>query len=56
MVIGPLDDRRYCAKSAFTQLGALAKAVRLFIVPLHNQSMYRKMCSIDIFVGLQTID
>ena len=45
MVIGPLDDRTYCARSALTHLYA-------FIASLHNQPMYPKMCAIDIFVNL----
>ena len=47
---GLLDDHTYCAQYAFTHLGALVKAVRLFIRLLYNQPMYPKMCSIDIFV------
>ena len=35
----------YCARCSFTHLGALAKAVRLFIGSLHNQPMDKKMCS-----------
>ena len=31
MVIRPLDDCTFCARSAFTHLGLLAKAVRLFM-------------------------
>ena len=31
MAISLLDDRTYCARSAFTHLGALSKAIRLFI-------------------------
>ena len=49
MAIGPLDDHTYCARSAFTHLGALAKAVGLFIASLHNHPIYPKMCLIGIF-------
>ena len=54
-VIGPLDDRTYCGRSAFTELGTFAKAVRLFITSLHNQPMYLKMCTNYIFVNLQPV-
>ena len=36
-------------------LGALATAVRLYIASIHNQPMYPKMCSMDIFVNLQPV-
>ena len=51
MVIGPLDGHTYCAQSAFTNLGDLVKAVRLFTASLHSQPM----CSIDIFVNLKLV-
>ena len=56
MVIKPLDDCTYCARSAFTQLGALVKAVRLFTASVHSQIMYPKMCSIDIYADLQAFE
>ena len=57
MVVGPLDDRTYFARSAITHshLGALAKALRLFIASLANHQMYPKMGSIDIFINLQPV-
>ena len=55
MVIVPLDDYTYCARSASTRLGALAKDVRLFIASLHSQLMYPKMCSVNIVVNLQPV-
>ena len=55
MVIRPLDDRTYCGRSAFTDLGALAKAARLFIASLHSQLMSFQMCHIGIFIDLQTV-
>ena len=39
----------------FRSFGALAKAVRLLIASHHNQPMYAKMCSIDIFHNLQLV-
>ena len=35
--------------------GVLARTVRLYIASLHNQLMYPKMCSIDIFVDIQPV-
>ena len=55
MVIGPLDDDKYRARSVFTHMGALANAVRLFIASFHNQLLYPKMCPIYIFVNLQPV-
>ena len=49
MLIGLLDDRTYCAQSAFTQLGLW------FIASLHNQPVYLKLHSIDIFINLQPV-
>ena len=39
----------------WSHIWALSKAVRLFIASLHNQSMYPKMCSIDIFDDLKLV-
>ena len=52
MVIVPLDDHTLCS-ICFHSFGPLAKAVRLFIESLHNQPLYPKLCSIDIFVNIQ---
>ena len=40
---------------SFHSSGALTKAARLFIAPLHNQPMYPKMCYVDIFANLQLV-
>ena len=39
----------------FYSFGSLVKTVWLFIASLHNQSIYPKMCSIDIFNNLQLV-
>ena len=58
MVIGPLEDHisHILCSICFYSFGALAKALRLFIASLHNQPVYHKMCSIDIFDNLQLVD
>ena len=50
MVIGSLGD-----SICFHSFVALAKVVQLFIASFHNQPMYPKMCSIDIFDKLQLV-
>ena len=55
MVIRPLDDHTYCARSAFNHLGALAKAVRLFIAKLRGQLMCSQTCADDIVIDLQPV-
>ena len=57
MVIGQLDGdyTHILCSICFHSFWALAKDVRLFIASLHNQPMYPKMCSIDIFVNLQPV-
>ena len=50
MVIRTLDDRTYYVLSAFTHLGAVAKAVRLFGASLRSQKMSYQMRSVDNFV------
>ena len=51
---------RYSARHRFCSIwfysfGALVKAGRLFTASLHNQPMYSKMCSIDIFCNLRLV-
>ena len=43
-----LNDHTYCARSAFTHLGVLAKAVRLFMPSLYNQPI-RPKCALLTF-------
>ena len=40
MVIRPLDDRTYCARSAFTHLRLWWKAVQVLTASLHSQPAY----------------
>ena len=54
IVIGPLDDHRFYARSAFPHYGALAKAKLLFTVSFYSQLVSSYMCPKDIFfVDLQ---
>ena len=54
MVIGPFDDRTYCVRSAFTHLGDLVKAVRVFKAKtIQSHKVCCEACCINIFVDLQ---
>ena len=53
VVVRSLEDCTHCARSAFTHLGLLMRAVWLFTTSLHSQPVCSQICSLDIFVNLQ---